>query len=143
MYVSNILQNKGSSIISVLPGNNLWEVAKTLRENKIGAVLVIDDTKRMCGVISERDIVIAVAKHGGDVLEGKVSDYMTEGVYTCALDDDIKKVMEQMTQRRVRHLPVVDGGNVVGVISIGDVVKYRLAETEAESEALISYITTG
>jgi len=142
MYVRNILQQKGRDIISVLPSYNLQEVAKTLRENKIGAVLVIDENKCMCGVISERDIVIAIAKHGGSVLQGKVSEYMTEGVYTCTLEDEIKQVMEQMTWRRVRHLPVVENGNVVGVVSIGDVVKQRMAETEAESEALITYITS-
>lgn len=118
------------------------EVARTLRQNKIGAVLVCEAEGRMCGVISERDIIIAIAKHGGDILSGTVSDFMTEGVYTCSLDDDMKKVMAQMTTRRVRHLPVIEDGNVVGVISIGDVVKQRMAETEAESEALMTYITS-
>lgn len=142
MYVKNVLQFKGHEIISVSPDNSLLEVAKTLRENKIGAVLVCEDAGRMCGVLSERDIIIAIAKHGSNILGGKVSDFMTEGVYTCSPDDDMKKVMEQMTRRRVRHLPVVDEGNVVGMISIGDVVKQRMAETEAETEALKSYITT-
>ena len=142
MYVKNVLQLKGHEIISVSPDNSLLEVAKTLRENKIGAVLVCEDAGRMCGVLSERDIIIAIAKHGSNILSGKVSDFMTEGVYTCSPDDDMKKVMEQMTRRRVRHLPVVDEGNVVGMISIGDVVKQRMAETEAEAEALKSYITT-
>ncbi len=142
MYVRNVLQFKGHEIISVSPDNSLLEVAKTLRENKIGAVLVCEDAGRMCGVLSERDIIIAIAKHGSNILGGKVSDFMTEGVYTCSLDDDMKKVMEQMTRRRVRHLPVVDEGNVIGMISIGDVVKQRMAETEAEAEALKSYITT-
>lgn len=142
MYVRNVLQNKGHEIISVSPGNSLLEVAKTLRENKIGAVLVCEGESRMCGVLSERDIIIAIAKHGGEILTGKVSEFMTEGVYTCALDDDMKSVMEQMTRRRIRHLPVVEEGNVVGLISIGDVVKHRMAETEAEQEALMTYIAT-
>ena len=142
MYVRNVLQHKGHDIISVAPDNSLQEVAKTLRENKIGAVLVCEKAGRMCGVLSERDIIIAIAKHGGVILEGKVAEFMTEGVYTCSLDDKIKTVMEQMTRRRVRHLPVVEDGNVVGMISIGDVVKQRMAETEAESEALKTYITT-
>ncbi|VAV94028.1 CBS domain protein [hydrothermal vent metagenome] len=143
MYVKNVLQYKGHQIISVSPDNSLLEVAKTLRENKIGAVLVCKSEGQMCGVLSERDIIIAVAKHGGSILSGKVSDFMTEGVYTCSPDDDMKKVMEQMTSKRIRHLPVLDEGNIVGVISIGDVVKQRMAETEAESEALMTYITTG
>lgn len=143
MYVKNILQSKGHDIITVLPSNSLLEVTKTLRENKIGAVLVCESEKRMCGILSERDIIIALAKHGTDVLTGKVGDFMTEGVYTCAPDDDMKTVMEQMTKRRIRHLPVLDEGNVVGVISIGDVVKHRMAETKAESEAMMTYITSG
>jgi len=143
MYVKNVLQRKGHEIISVSPGDSLLDVAKVLRENKIGAVLVCEKAGRMCGVLSERDIIIAIAKHGGDILGGKVSDFMTEGVYTCSLDDEMKTVMEQMTRKRIRHLPVVEEGNVVGMISIGDVVKQRMAETEAESEALKSYITTG
>jgi CBS domain-containing protein len=143
MYVKNVLQYKGHQIISVSPDNSLLEVAKTLRENKIGAVLVCKSEGQMCGVLSERDIIIAVAKHGASILSGKVSDFMTEGVYTCSPDDDMKKVMEQMTSKRIRHLPVLDEGNIVGVISIGDVVKQRMAETEAESEAMMTYITTG
>jgi len=143
MYVRNVLQHKGHDIISVSPEDSLLDVAKTLRENKIGAVLACEAAGRMCGVLSERDIIIAIAKHGGDILKGKVADFMTEGVYTCSLDDDMKAVMEKMTRKRIRHLPVVEDGNVVGMISIGDVVKHRMAETEAESEALKSYITTG
>lgn len=142
MYVRNVLQYKGHQIISVSPDNSLMEVAKTLRENKIGAVLVCEEEGHMCGVLSERDIIIAIAKHGGSILKGKVCDFMTEGVYTCSPDDDMKKLMEVMTSKRVRHLPVVEDGNVIGVISIGDVVKRRIAESEAESEALITYITS-
>lgn len=142
MYVRNVLQYKGRQIISVAPDNSLMEVTKTLRENKIGAVLVCEGEGRMCGVLSERDIIIAIAKHGGGILKGKVCDYMTEGVYTCSPDDDMKKVMEQMTNKRVRHLPVVEEGNVVGLISIGDAVKQRIAETEAETEAMMTYITS-
>lgn len=142
MYVKNVLQYKGHQIISVSPENSLMEVAKTLRENKIGAVLVCEGEGSMCGVLSERDIIIAIAKHGGTILSAKVCDFMTEGVYTCSLDDDMKSVMEKMTTRRVRHLPVVEEGKVVGVISIGDVVKRRIEESEAESEAMITYITT-
>ncbi len=142
MYVKNVLQYKGHQIISASPDNSLIEVTKTLRENKIGALLVCEGEGRMCGIISERDIIIAIAKHGGDILQSKVRDFMTEGVYTCSLEDDMKKVMEQMSGKRIRHLPVVEDGNVVGIISIGDVVKRRMAETKAESEAMMTYITS-
>lgn len=143
MYVKNVLQRKGNEVISVTPEMSLQDTAKVLRENKIGAVLVCRENNSMCGVLSERDIVIAVAKQGGKVLDNKVSEFMTEGVYTCSPEDDMKAVMEQMTTRRIRHLPVVEEGNVVGMISIGDAVKQRMAETEAEAEALKAYITTG
>lgn len=142
MYVRNVLQRKGHEVISVSPDNSLLETARVLRENKIGAVLACEQEGRMCGVISERDLVIAIAKHGETILDSKVADFMTQGVYTCSPDDDMKTVMEKMTTRRVRHLPVVDDEKVVGIISIGDVVKQRMAETEAEAEALKSYITT-
>ncbi|WP_417320220.1 CBS domain-containing protein [Emcibacter sp.] len=143
MQVSNILQRKGNEVISVSPRETLHETAKILRENKIGAVIVKEASGKMVGVISERDLVIAIAKHGGDILGSRVSEFMTEGVYTCSLEDDVKTVMEKMTSRRIRHLPVVDGDNIVGIISIGDAVKQRLAETEAEAEALKAYIATG
>ncbi|TPD58963.1 CBS domain-containing protein [Emcibacter nanhaiensis] len=143
VQVKNILQRKGNEVISVSPQETLHETAKVLRENKIGAVLVREGGGKMVGVISERDLVIAIAKHGGNVLDNKVAEFMTEGVYTCSLDDDVKAVMEKMTSRRIRHLPVVDGENIVGIISIGDAVKQRIAETEAEAEALKAYIATG
>ncbi|MBT5186629.1 MAG: CBS domain-containing protein [Kordiimonadaceae bacterium] len=143
MYVKNILLRKGNEVISISPESTMLETAKVLRENKIGAVLACDTGGKMCGVISERDLVIAIAKCGGEVLEKKVGDFMTTGVYTCKAEDSIKKVMEVMTSRRIRHLPVVDDeGNITGMISIGDVVKERMSETEAEAEALKAYIAT-
>lgn len=141
MYVKNILSHKGNNVISISPESTMLETAKVLRENKIGAILACDEGGKMCGVISERDLVIGIAKLGGDVLDKKVGDFMTTGVYTCTPDDSIKKVMEVMTSRRIRHLPVVsDQGSIVGMISIGDVVKERISETEAEAEALKAYI---
>jgi CBS domain-containing protein len=143
LYVKNILARKGHDVISISPESTMLETAKVLRENKIGAILACDEAGKMCGVISERDIVIAIAKSGGAVLDKKVGDFMTTGVYTCKVEDSIKQVMEVMTSRRIRHLPVVgDGGDIVGMISIGDVVKERMSETEAEAEALKAYIAT-
>jgi CBS domain-containing protein len=143
MYVKNILARKGSEVVRISPDNTLIETARVLRENKIGAILACDSNGKMCGVISERDIVIAIARSGAAVLENKVSTCMTTGVYTCKPSDTIKQVMEVMTSRRIRHLPVVgDDGTIVGMISIGDVVKERISETEAEAEALKAYIAT-
>lgn len=143
MYVKNILDRKGSDVVRISPDNTLIETARVLRENKIGAILACDSDGKMCGVISERDIVIAIARSGAAVLENKVSTCMTTGVYTCKPDDTIKQVMEVMTSRRIRHLPVVgEDGAIVGMISIGDVVKERISETEAEAAALKAYIAT-
>ncbi len=143
MYVKNILARKGSEVVRIAPNNTLLETARVLRENKIGAILACDSDGKMCGVISERDIVIAIARSGPAVLNNAVSTCMTTGVYTCKPDDTIKQVMEVMTSRRIRHLPVVgDEGAIVGMISIGDVVKERISETEAEAEALKAYIAS-
>ncbi|MCB2092085.1 MAG: CBS domain-containing protein [Alphaproteobacteria bacterium] len=143
MYVKNILNRKGHDVISIEPTSTMLETAKVLRENKIGAILVCDKDGKMCGVISERDIVIAIARSGAPILDKAVGDFMTTGVYTCKAEDTIKQVMEVMTSRRIRHLPVVGaGGTIVGMISIGDVVKERMSETEAEAEALKAYIAT-
>lgn len=143
MYVKNILARKGSEVVRISPENTLIETARVLRENKIGAILACDSDGKMCGVISERDIVIAIARSGAAVLENKVATCMTTGVYTCRAEDTIKQVMEVMTSRRIRHLPVVgDDDSIVGMISIGDVVKERISETEAEAEALKAYIAT-
>ena len=143
MYVKNILARKGNNVISISPESTMLETAKVLRENKIGAILACDEGGKMCGVISERDLVIAIAKHGGEVLDKNVGDFMTTGVYTCKEEHSIKHVMEVMTSRRIRHLPVVgDDGSIIGMISIGDVVKERMSETEAEAEALKAYIST-
>lgn len=143
MYVKNILARKGNEVVKISPESTLLETTRVLRQNKIGAILACDSDGKMCGVISERDIVLAIARSGGAVLEKQVGDFMTTGVYTCKPEDSIKQVMEVMTSRRIRHLPVVgDDGNIVGMISIGDVVKERMSETEAEAEALKAYIAT-
>ena len=143
VLVKNILERKGRDVISIKPNLTLEETAKVLRENKIGVVVISDASDKMCGVLSERDIINAIGKKGKAVLSKTASDYMTQGVYTCALTDSIKEVMNTMTERRIRHLPVVEEGNLVGMISIGDVVKERMAETQAEADALKKYITAG
>ncbi len=118
-------------------------VAELLSKRRIGAVLVKDDDGDLIGIISERDIVIGVAHRGPPALEKPVSDLMTKDVITCSPADQVIDVMGKMTDRRIRHLPVIDDNTVVGVISIGDVVKQRIAESEHEAEALREYIATG
>ncbi|MDG1437847.1 MAG: CBS domain-containing protein [Emcibacteraceae bacterium] len=143
MYVKNILARKGNAVVRVSPENTLLEAARVIRENKIGAMICCDTDGKMCGMLSERDIVISIARSGAGVLDNKVASCMTTGVYTCKESDSIKQVMEVMTSRRIRHLPVVgDDDSIVGMITIGDVVKERISETEAEAEALKAYIAT-
>ena len=137
---------KGTEVITVTPTASLQEAALTLRANRIGAVLVVDDVTgdgRIAGILSERDIVGAIADFGASALEKPVSDVMSADVVSCSPTDTVEQLMETMTARRIRHLPVVQDTALVGIVSIGDVVKKRLAEISDESKALQDYITTG
>lgn len=142
MTISTILKSKGSNIVSVRPDETIDSAAKCLQREKIGAVLVMDSGGKLCGVLSERDIVNGLANHGSGLLERTVSELMTRDVITCHPSDRVTRVMGMMTDRRIRHLPVLDGGELVGVVSIGDIVKRRMEEIESEAEALRSYIAT-
>jgi CBS domain-containing protein len=140
MTVSTILATKGHDVITSQPHRTMHEVAKVLAERRIGAVMVTGADGSLKGILSERDIVRAVARSGADALNDPVSLHMTANVVTCEEGDLIHDVMEQMTRGRFRHVPVVKAGKLVGMISIGDVVKKRIAETEAESQSLRDYI---
>lgn len=143
MLVTSILKTKGRDVFSVGPDLSVLAVTKILREKRIGAVLVCDGAGALLGVFSERDIVRALATEGMDILGKEVRTLMTREVVTCRPTDTVDWVMALMTERRVRHIPVLENGALVGLVSIGDVVKNRIAETEMEAEALKSYITTG
>jgi len=143
MIVESIIKVKGSGVFTVHSGRDLAETAKLLTSKRIGAVIVTDDDGGICGVLSERDIVHAIANEGASVLTRPVGDFMTGNVITCTLHDTIDHCMALMTGRRFRHLPVVEGDQIKGIISIGDVVKHRINETQQEAEALREYITTG
>lgn len=142
MYVSDILGNKGSAVITLAPSRTLSETAKLLTEKRIGAILVSGDGATIVGVISERDIVRAIARDGAAALDRVIADVMTHRVVTCRPDDTIEEVMKVMTVKRIRHLPVVDGDKIAGIVTIGDVVKSRLEETEAETQVLRDYVFT-
>ncbi len=142
MFVSNILKDKGRRIVSVGPEKRIDEIAKVLTRERIGAVLVRDETGTLVGVLSERDIVAGIARQGGGALTLHAHDLMTADVVTCKLADSVPQVMAMMTERRIRHLPVVEDNQLIGLISIGDVVKHRLAEVEGEAEQMRQYITT-
>ncbi len=143
MTVAHILKQKGGGIIAVTEDQTILEVLNVLAENRIGAVMVLTDKGKIAGVLSERDIVRALPSAGGKLRDQKVSSIMTNKVITCADSDSIETVMGVMTENRIRHLPVMSGGKLVGVISIGDVVKQRIAETQQEAEALKQYIVSG
>ena len=141
MTVRAILDTKGRQIQSVEPGAKLSAAVKILGERKIGAVLVMS-AGRIEGILSERDIVRVLSERGAGVLEEPVSAVMTRKVVSCRQNETVAALMEKMTLGKFRHLPVVEDDRVVGLISIGDIVKWRVQEYENEQEALRTYIKT-
>jgi CBS domain-containing protein len=141
MTVRSILNTKGHQVMSVEPDARLSAAIKLLSENKIGAVLVMNQN-RLEGILSERDIVRVLGDRGAAVLEEPVAQVMTRKVVTCKETDTVAELMEIMTTGKFRHLPVLENSKVVGLISIGDIVKWRVREYESEQEALRDYIKT-
>lgn len=139
MLVQDILKTKGGAIHAIAPDRTVTEAAGRLSELRIGSVVVLEDG-RLAGILSERDIVRAIAARGRRCLDEPVSELMTREVVTCHRDQPIAAVMELMTSGRFRHVPVIEDGAVVGVISIGDVVKHRLDETQEEVRQLAAYV---
>jgi CBS domain-containing protein len=135
-------RNLGGDIVSIEPTANLAAAAKSLSAHRIGAVLIRGAGGRLAGILSERDIVRALSEHGADALALPVGQVMTREVTTCGEDDSVASIMERMTAGKFRHLPVIANGQLVGLISIGDVVKQRVEEIESESEAMRDYIQT-
>lgn len=140
MQVAEILKTKGGNVVVTSPETTVGDVARVLRDMKIGAVVVVGTCGRIAGIISERDIARGLALHGGALPAVRVADLMTRTVVTCTPDNSITDIMTTMTTHRFRHMPVVKDGTLIGVISIGDVVKYRLDELETEASALHEYI---
>ncbi|MCC6917630.1 MAG: CBS domain-containing protein [Alphaproteobacteria bacterium] len=142
MSVAAILKAKGASVISVKPDDSLRAVVEVLSSKRIGAVLALGSEGRVAGVLSERDVVRALASHGADALDRPVSDYMTAEVVHASPSDSVEALMEKMTHGRFRHLPILEGGRLVGIISIGDVVKRRIEDAVHEAAALREYVST-
>jgi len=140
MHVKNILSAKGGNVVSIGPTATLDTAVRTLAEHKIGALLVLGPDRRIVGILSERDIVRVLAEQGASALTQPLSQVMTRKVFTCSPSETIAVIMERMTAGKFRHVPVIEQDQVVGVVSIGDVVKYRLQEMEHESAALRDYI---
>jgi CBS domain-containing protein len=136
MKVSDILGSKGNAVATIRPEAKISTVVRRLKLEGIGAMVVSEDSVQVVGIISERDIVRGLVEDGADLLERRVLDLMTSPVKTCTLDANIKEIMAVMTRSRVRHLPVVEDSRLVGIVSIGDVVKNRLEEVELEADVL-------
>jgi CBS domain-containing protein len=141
MSVSTILGVKGRNVITVRPHEAVEAVIRTLAQKRIGAIVVTDDLGRIQGIVSERDVVRHLAEEGAGILGKPVSAIMTKGVKTCAETDSEQDLMTLMTENRIRHLPVVKDGKLTGMISIGDVVKFRIEAIEHEAEDLKAYIS--
>ena len=141
MSVARILEEKGGSVVTVPPHRTIDEAIHQLAEKRIGALIVSDADKAVIGILSERDVMRALAKEGVAVLDAPVSRYMTAKVDTCTRATSIEELMEMMTEGRFRHVPVVEDGHLIGVVSIGDVVKRRIAAVEADYQAMRDYIT--
>jgi CBS domain-containing protein len=142
MTVKTILSTKGSEVITIDPTATLEAAVSILSQRRIGALVVLGAEQRVIGILSERDVVLALAVTGADALKQPLSQIMTRKVSTCTSDETISSIMEQMTSGKFRHVPVVEQERLVGIISIGDVVKHRLMEMQRESEALRDYIQT-
>ncbi len=142
MTVKAILDLKGREVVTIGPERTLAEAAKLLSANRIGAVVLTDAENTVHGILSERDIVRAIAAEGASALDKPISAFMTSRVRVCREHHTVNEVMRQMTEGRFRHLPVEEGGKLVGLISIGDVVKRRIEEAEREAEEIRTYIAT-
>jgi CBS domain-containing protein len=143
MNVAGILKVKGSDVITASPTDSIATVSNVLGEKRIGAVLVVDGAGKLCGVLSERDIVRGLSESGDGCLKLLTKDLMTSDLVTTSPSETIDNVMALMTEKRIRHLPVLNDGELAGFISIGDVVKSRMDEVEREAAALRDYIATG
>jgi CBS domain-containing protein len=143
MLVSAMLHNKGGSVGTIRPDTDVRHLCDKLAELRVGAMVVSEDGSRILGIVSERDVVRAVAAAGDPALKRTVAEIMTADVVTCSPSDRIGDLMIMMTENRVRHLPVTEDGKMVGIVSIGDVVKYRVDELEHEAQAMQEYIKTG
>jgi CBS domain-containing protein len=141
MRLTDVLRGKGDGVVTVPPETDVTTLLAVLAEHGIGAAVVSTDGRRLDGIVSERDVVRAVAARGPGVLQEPVTAICTTDVHSCAPDVQLDDLMRVMTERRIRHVPVVEDGVLVGIVSIGDVVKRRLGELEDERTALSQYIS--
>jgi CBS domain-containing protein len=143
MNVATILKFKGRDVLTARPDIPLMEIAALLGSHRIGCIVIVDEDGKVAGIVSERDIVRVVGSEGPQALKEAVETCMTKTVVTCREGDTIDRLMSEMTSHRFRHMPVVERGRLVGLVSIGDVVRLRIAEAEMEAAAMRQYIATG
>ena len=141
MLVSQVIREKGGIVFTVAPNETLAEAAALLHERQIGSAVVMGSGGAVVGIISERDIVLQVAMLGAEALDRPVSAAMTRAVIFAGPDETVDELLARMTDRRIRHLPVIDEGRLIGLVSIGDLVKRKIEETEAEARELKAYIS--
>src|SRR5690349_9490884 len=139
MRISDVLRSKGSSVATVDPGISVSGLVSELARHNVGAMVVVEN-EVVVGIVSERDVVRRLHEHGADLLNARVSEIMTSNVFTCLPTDSVDSLAATMTERRIRHMPVVVDGRLIGIVSIGDVVKSRIGELESDREQLESYI---
>ena len=142
MHVDTILQTKGALVHTLPDTATLADAVALLNQHNIGALVVVGDNDAVTGILSERDIVRQIGKNASNALALTIGEIMTRGVVTCERSTEIAEVMERMTRRRIRHMPVVEETRLIGIISIGDVVKHKIEEVEHEAEALREYIAS-
>jgi len=143
MNIGQILKTKPRGVATAHKTDTIEEIATRLAQRKIGAIVIVGDSGRVAGIISERDIIRLIAAHGAKALAMPASAGMTAEVQTCARDSSLEDIMETMTKGRFRHVPVLEDGALIGIISIGDVVKHHTAEVELEVTAMRGYLATG
>jgi CBS domain-containing protein len=142
MRIADVLKNKGAGVLSIAPDTLVSDLISGLAGRNVGAMVVVGP-EGLLGIVSERDVVRMLHDHGADALRRRVADIMTSELVTCSPDDSVDELSAVMTTHRVRHVPVLEDGRLAGIVSIGDVVKTRMEELQAEREQLAAYITQG
>ena len=142
MRINDVTRHKGTDVVTIRPDASVGDLLDLLSRNGIGAVVVSLDGRAVEGIVSERDVVRHLHARGAVIIDASVSDIMTSEVSTCAPTDDVEQLMRQMTELRVRHVPVVEAGVLHGIVSIGDLVKHRIDELQLERDELVGYLNS-
>lgn len=141
MNILEVIRRKGSDVLSIAPDASVGELVALLHEKNVGALVCLEG-KRLVGIVSERDVMHGLAEHGAELMSRPVSSIMTAEVETCVMGDKLEDLATKMTELRIRHLPVLEDGELKGIVSIGDVVRQRLEDLQAERDNLIDYMTS-